>query len=594
MQPKKSKPNTGLLRSLGRGAETLGQSARVTLKSLIVSGLISGVLTIGATVAYLAYAQPGTPSVVWAWAKAETVCPIETTMGILPVGNKRPDWLAVNDPHGQPWYPCALADQLRPGVWAWGGDYARTGGVIWLLSTAVVTGMIARRGRRQVGDQWERGAQVIEASKFKPDYLSRIAVAGVPLPPDTETQHLLAQGAPGTGKSTIIFDLADQARARRDRCIFYDSTGELIQLYYRQDRGDVILNSLCAESEHWTPWADMRYPWDGTNLANWLIPLDNTTDQFWALGARALLGAGLDRTPEQSVVTLLDGLCTTNLKALGKLAQGTAAAALISEKNAKTALGVQATLAANTQSLRYLWAEGNGQKPFGIGDWIKNGPAGSCLFIASPADQQQALRPLLTVWWEIAATTILSLPPSRDRRIWLFLDELPTLGRLEAVPRLLAQGRKYGVCGVLGIQSYAQLKEIYGDAGANAMGGQCSTWVTLRVPDPESAEWAAKGLGEYEVTETTEGLSYGGRLDGLRISQSRQKRLVVLPSEIQALPDLEGYLRLSGSHPIIKITPGRKDRPALGPELTPIDPRRTVYGVLGGIPAHLQNIEDQA
>src|SRR5690606_3752438 len=70
---------------------------------------------------------------------------------------------------------------------------------------------------------------------------------------------------------------------------------------------------------------------------------------------------------------------------------------------------------------------------------------------------------------KIAADAASSMPlhaGSEPAPVWLFLDELPQIGRSTAIPRLAAIGRSLGVRLVAAIQSPAQLKEIYGHDGS--------------------------------------------------------------------------------------------------------------------------------
>jgi hypothetical protein len=46
--------------------------------------------------------------------------------------------------------------------------------------------------------------------------------------------------------------------------------------------------------------------------------------------------------------------------------------------------------------------------------------------------------------------------------VWIFADELPTLHKLPDLVEILPEARKFGGCYVFGIQSYAQLEDIYG------------------------------------------------------------------------------------------------------------------------------------
>nr|BCT74105.1 hypothetical protein [Escherichia coli] len=48
----------------------------------------------------------------------------------------------------------------------------------------------------------------------------------------------------------------------------------------------------------------------------------------------------------------------------------------------------------------------------------------------------------------------------------VFCDELPTLHKLPDSVEILPEARKFGGCYVFGIQSYAQLEDIYGEKAA--------------------------------------------------------------------------------------------------------------------------------
>ncbi|WP_227634662.1 type IV secretion system DNA-binding domain-containing protein, partial [Klebsiella pneumoniae] len=62
----------------------------------------------------------------------------------------------------------------------------------------------------------------------------------------------------------------------------------------------------------------------------------------------------------------------------------------------------------------------------------------------------------------MSMVNILGLSASRERRIWLFLDELPSLHKLPNLPEFCAEARKFGGCTFVAIQNFPQLRQIYG------------------------------------------------------------------------------------------------------------------------------------
>jgi type IV secretory pathway TraG/TraD family ATPase VirD4 len=201
--------------------------------------------------------------------------------------------------------------------------------------------------------------------------------------------------------------------------------------------------------------------------------------------------------------------------------------------------------------------------------------------MASRSDQKDALRPLITMWMDIAAATLLSLNAKPDRRIWIVIDELPSLNRLPSLQALQAEGRKYGACAVLGFQSFSQLCDIYGRHGAETMTGLCSSWVIYRANEPATAEWCAKSIGSVENIEPNEALSYGANTmrDGVNLSQPIQVRSLVMPSEIQSLPNRHGYIRLPGDLPIAQFEIPYRARPSVAQEFIPINLAKTCHEV---------------
>ena len=77
---------------------------------------------------------------------------------------------------------------------------------------------------------------------------------------------------------------------------------------------------------------------------------------------------------------------------------------------------------------------------------------------------------------------IQSLKPNSTQRIWLVMDELASLHRLEMLSDTLADIRKFGGCVAIGIQSIAQLEFLYGNHEAHAITDLLNTSIYFRSP----------------------------------------------------------------------------------------------------------------
>ena len=380
-------------------------------------------------------------------------------------------------------------------------------------------------------------------------------IAGIPYPERTETQHTIVSGTTGSGKTVLISDLVAQIRSKGERCVIYDKMGSYAAAFFDPIR-DVLMNPLDARAPRWSPFLEARTPRDFDMMAAALIPQQkDTVDPFWVTAARQLFSNGAGVLWKRGVTenrVLVDHLLKTDLTALAEAMEGTVAQSIVDPENPKTALSVRAMLTAHLGALEFLPDTG---KPFSIRDWISDEDADGFLFLTSRGDQHASLRGLISTWLEIAVNAMLSLAQSDGRRIWVILDELPTLHQVPSLQPGLAESRQFGGCFVLGVQVASALRDLYGRNGAETISGLCGTRVVLAAPDRDTAQWSADSLGRSEVEEVAEGYSYGANTirDGVSLTPRRELRALALPSEIMRLPNLDGYLKFPGPLPVASI-----------------------------------------
>ena len=381
------------------------------------------------------------------------------------------------------------------------------------------------------------------------------SIAGIPYPERTETQHTIVSGTTGSGKTVLISDLVAQIRERGERCVIYDKMGSYTRSFFDPAR-DVLLNPLDARAPRWSPFLEARNPRDFDMMAAALIPQQkDTVDPFWVTAARQLFSNGAGVLRQKGITenrVLVDHLLKTDLTALAEAMEGTVAQSIVDPDNPKTALSVRAMLTANVSALEFLPDSGT---PFSIREWISDEARGGFLFLTSRGDQHASLRGLISTWLEIAVNAMLSLAQDDGRRIWVILDELPTLHQVPSLQPGLAESRQFGGCFVLGVQVASALRDLYGRNGAETISGLCGTRVVLAAPDRDTAQWSADSLGRSEIEEVAEGFSYGANTirDGVSLTPRRELRALALPSEIMRLPNLEGYLKFPGPFPVASI-----------------------------------------
>lgn len=409
-----------------------------------------------------------------------------------------------------------------------------------------------------------KSAQARLAASLKPGQLQ---IGGVPIPPEDEQQHFLLAGAPGTGKSVTLRQMLAVIRERGEKAIVYDPVGDMVSQFYRPGI-DTILNPLDARDGGWNIWNDVErheYP----SFSKSIVP-DPTgqADPFWPAAAQAVLQSLLITQRD------LDDLLWLGLAApvadLEDVIRRAGKIGLVGDP-AKTLPNVRATLAAHLDKLAVLHNV-PANEAFSLKQWTENDEDKSWAFLLSKKNQLETVKPLISVWLDTVVRTALSMTPNSARRIWLSIDELPSLNKIPSLAPALAEGRKFGLAAILGLQSVGQGRGIYGKEEFSALYGLAKTRLILRISDSETAEDMSKELGEHQVKRTVKSsnTSGGNIMQPGQSSEGTSEQMVieriVLPSEIAGLPDLHGYLRLGGSSEIAKVsityTPPIEKQPA--------------------------------
>lgn len=374
----------------------------------------------------------------------------------------------------------------------------------------------------------------------------RVTLAGVPLSREDETMHVAAIGATGSGKSTALRALMSDAMLRGDRHIVADPEGTAMNLFRKE--GDIILNPFHPDCARWDLLAEIEAPSDYAFLAASLLPHLGRGDQDqWITYAQQLLAGALE-----TFVTLdLGGsdefaamMGSGKIDELRALCAGTPASRYFEPGGERMLASILGTLAPATGHLRMI-ASAKG-KPFSVRRWIREGQ--SALWIPYSANQIAALRGLASCWTNIAILETLSLEPSTERRIWFHVDELDALGRIEGLQDAQARLRKFGGCVAIGFQSFAQVKQVYGE-GAQTIVENCGNLLLLRSGTSEdggTAKLASELIGGREVERDDISRSrtrgkYATRSTSLQTKRSIDD--VVLASEVGQLRNLEGFVK---------------------------------------------------
>jgi type IV secretory pathway TraG/TraD family ATPase VirD4 len=413
--------------------------------------------------------------------------------------------------------------------------------------------------RRAIG-LWPDGLALGRAGNRR----APLVLGGVRVARLDETRHFKLIGTTGTGKSTAIAALLAGALERGDRAVITDPDGGYRARFYDSRRGDVILNPFEAGSARWNPFAEIRNDYDADQLVSALIPAsDDPSGREWRGYARTLLTALVRRCHERrcgSSAELWRLLAVASSRELRPLVAGTAAQPFLEPDNARMFSSIRSVAASAAAALQYLAVSAG--EGFSVRGWVQSGRG--VLFLPYEANQIAALRSVIAAWVRLAIFEAMR-GPDRDQRLWFVMDELDALGAVDGLKDALARLRKFGGRCVLGFQSVAQVASTYGAGDAQTILENCGNTLILRCSGSDSggtAHFASRLIGDRELLRQQ--TSQGRDRDGLfgapgqrRSTQATVQQVTeaaIMPSELEQLPDLVGYLKTASARRWRRIT----------------------------------------
>ncbi len=459
--------------------------------------------------------------------------------------------------------------------------------LIWMLSTLLfLMGAFIYGGYLKSRKILERGNHIVSKRQLRgilrrADLDSDLCLDKLPLLQNKETSHILISGTTSSGKTNCFHTLLPQIRKRvsrgwTNRAIVVDMTGDYVSTYFRENH-DLLLNPFDARSKAWSPWAECLTETHYDSLAAAIVPKTSANDKFWENAGKTLFSSALkelEKRGECDIQRLYHLLVQSDMSEFCAFFQNTDAAPYTHPEGEKMTLSIRATLANALQEIKFLK---NTKESFSIRKWVhQDSPShDSWLFLSIKPDQRETLLPLLSAWLDTAINALMTLPPDLERRLWFIIDELPALQKLPSLETAMAESRKFGGCVLAGIQNFPQLSHTYGQYQAQSILDQFNTKIFFRNADPTITQWISKVLGEAEITEQHENLSYGAHSirDGVSLSPQTRTKPLVLPTEIATLHDREAFIKLPGPYPVCRTRLAYKKTTPIAPGFVAIPPQ---------------------
>lgn len=397
-------------------------------------------------------------------------------------------------------------------------------------------------------------------------------IAGIPFPYRLEQSHAMLIGTTGTGKTVELSSLVTQIRQRNHRAVIFDLTGAFIERFYDEER-DVILNPLDARCPQWSIFNECDTEAEFTTAWEALVPHDGGgSDPFWVQAARMLGVETCLKLKAEGRTTngaLYRELMTADLKHVHKLVERTLADPITAPEAARMAESVRAVLNTNAKPIRLLPDEG---PSFSIKTWMMDDDgSGGILFLSSRYVDMAVARTMLTTWMDTALNTLMTMPKTRDVRMWFLVDELGALHRLSALEKGLQTARNYGGAIVLGVHAFGKLAETYGQNVAQTLASLARTKLLLATDDRPTAVFESDSIGHRQFREMEEGYSYGydNLRDAVTLTPRRNLEPLVLPDDIMNLENLHGYLKFPSGFPAAAVRLEYVDYPRIADGFVP-------------------------
>ena len=443
--------------------------------------------------------------------------------------------------------------------------------LLLLFGLVLIVGGRLLASRATAAESHRRGTQVVPHRRAPRRALrltarraaNALKLAGVTIDPLDETKHFKMIGTTGTGKSTAIRELLGGALARGDRGVVTDPDGGYLARFYDRYRGDVILNPFEPHAVQWDPFAEIQHSYDVEQLVSGLIPsTEDSSGREWRGYARTFLTAIVRRCsqmPRHDSAELWRLIAVASSDELRPLVAGTPAQPFLEPDNARMFGSIRSVTASAVAALEYIQAQRGAA--FSVRQWIKTGRG--VLFIPYQARQLAALRSIIATWARLAIFEAMSSAEG-DQHLWFVVDELDALGAIDGLKDALARLRKFGGRCVLGFQSIAQVSSTYGAGEAQTIVENCGNTLILRCSGSEgggTSHFASRLIGEREIVrrQVTRGRDREGFLSGRGARRSTQTseqhvtEVALMPSELEQLPDLTGYLKTASARGWIQV-----------------------------------------
>lgn len=345
------------------------------------------------------------------------------------------------------------------------------------------------------------------------------------LPKNAENQHFILVGAPRTGKTQIMFQMADQVmmRGRKNAVgIVHDPHGQWMERYY-DPKYDLVANPFDARAFSWCPtWEIDLTQGEPLALAQALAQAsslfpgkEGDRDWFFIEKSRNLWAHLIvkhqPKTAKELAYWMDHARPEIDRRVVGNKLEQDLDPGSTPQRNGIISTFTRVAMALNAvpnpDECKDLWTVKN----YLQGDTeLGEQPRPGWIFFTGTADTKEALKPLQSLWVDSLIRGQLSMGVRPDlAKIFYFLDEFEAFQRLPEIQHATSQGSKFDSCFVLGFHGRSQLRNLYGEDETTSILSAPATQIFMRTKEPEATEWMQKSIGKQRLEVLEESFAPG-------------------------------------------------------------------------------------
>jgi hypothetical protein len=387
--------------------------------------------------------------------------------------------------------------------------------------------------------------------------------------------HLYIFGRSGAGKTVLFKRLYSQLKAeilesQEPACIITHAIkDDLIAENYNPET-DYILNPYDERGSDFNIMGLVEEESDITTIAAAALSAVGTgssEDKFWEDGGKDLFEGLLYMAlfnKEEDPNIILDNYYLKTLKNVGivsfakklqevvvKYPRATNALSrieiVISDKTNKTAKSFWDFFMAATKFLDII-KQGNENEDIDL-DQLINNPKGETVFLANYTDIKDDIAPYLTVFLTLMIKKLLAKSESDGhKKLYLFLDELGNLGKVDKLDELITLGRSKGGHCLFANQDTPRLEKIYEKEILSAILESCGTNIIMNV-GKDTAKYFEELIGKQQKKQidTSHTTAIYSERDSKGVNEKTVIEETILASELSSFVTFEFVFKTIGS-----------------------------------------------